>query len=524
MFAVAFLSSLVSAWERSRETFWLQTGFSVSLTLRAIGLALLLGVPTGLVLTRLPRLANPVIAALATVQTVPSLVLLALMIPLLGIGQPAALFAAVVYSLFPIVLNTYVGIRQVNPAVRDAARGMGMTDRQLLWRVELPLGLPVLLAGVRAGAVNAAGMIVIAALIGAGGLGDYVVNGMTRDDSGLIWLGTLPVLALTFFLYGALGGIATLAQRNANLGMSLGGGLIVALSLYAAADAVRHVVSPRRADVVIATKDFTEGQVLSEVLKQMIEGNTGLSTEIKSNLGTIVILKALETGQIDAYPEYTGNLLTGKDALDLPVPEDRSRITAIVRAGMHERFGLAFLEPFGLNNTYAPSVKAEVAQRYGLKKISDLRRVPELRVVIDQSFLTRPDGWKGLIAKYDLHFARPPQQVSPNLLYKALEQGEADLVIGFATDWQIRALKLVVLDDDRGYFPSYHAAPLVREALLQRHPEVKTALDRLTGQIDDDTMRGLNYEVAVRRRSERDVVREFLRVRRLVPAQRAGSQ
>src|SRR4051812_22434522 len=145
MFAVAFFTELASAWERSHDGFWHQVGLSVALTLRAVGLALLLGMPAGLMLTRLPRIADPVIAGLATLQTIPSLVLLALMIPVLGIGQPAALFAAVVYSLFPIVLNTYVGISQVSPAVRDAARGMGMTDRQLLWRVELPLGLPVLL-------------------------------------------------------------------------------------------------------------------------------------------------------------------------------------------------------------------------------------------------------------------------------------------------------------------------------------------------------------------------------------------
>jgi glycine betaine/choline ABC-type transport system substrate-binding protein len=192
------------------------------------------------------------------------------------------------------------------------------------------------------------------------------------------------------------------------------------------------------------------------------------------------------------------------------VPADRSSITDLVREEMRRRYGLVLLEPFGLNNTYAPCVTQETARRYGLRTISDLRRVPQLRVVIDLSFRTRPDGWPGLVEKYGLRFNQPPQQVSPNLLYRALEQKEADLIIGFATDWQIQSLNLVVLEDDRSYFPSYHAAPLVRESVLQRHPEVGKALGRLANKIDDQTMRRLNYQVAVEHRSEAEVAQQFL--------------
>src|SRR5262245_23946892 len=229
-----FITNLASAWERSQDTFWPRVFVFASLTLRGLGLALLIGIPVGLALTRLPRVAAPIIAVLAGVQTVPSLVLLGLMIPLLGIGQPPTLFAAVVYSLFPIVMNTYVGITQVSPALRDAARGMGMTGRQVLWNVELPLALPVLLAGVRTGAIYATATIVTCAYIGAGGLGDFIYNGMSRRDPGLIWLGAIPVLIVTFMLFWGLGAIAWLSKRNSSLGMSLGGGLIVLLSAYAA--------------------------------------------------------------------------------------------------------------------------------------------------------------------------------------------------------------------------------------------------------------------------------------------------
>jgi osmoprotectant transport system permease protein len=509
MFA-AFFDELANAFRRSQGSFWPQMRLFLSLTLQGLGLALLVGIPAGILLTRLRRIAGPVIALLALLQTVPSLVLLGLLIPLLGIGQRPALFAAVVYSLFPVVLNTYVGITQVSPAVRDAARGMGMTDRQVLWNVELPLAFPVVLVGVRTGAVYASAMVVIGAYIGAGGLGDYIYNGMSRDDSGLIWLGALPVLALTLLLFWGLGGLAWLARKNPGLGMSLGGGLILALSGYAAYEFVGRAWRPGRAGVVIGAKDFTEGQILAEVVKQMVEAHTDLHAEIRSNLGTSVVFKAIRSGDIDIYPEYTGNLLTNKEALDLPVPADKSAITGLVRQEVRRRFGLVLLEPFGLNNTYAPCVTRETARRYRLRKVSDLRRTPRLRVVIDLSFLTRPDGWQGMVDRYDLHFDKEPRQVSPNLLYKALEQKEADLVIGFATDWQIESLKLVVLEDDRGYFPSYHAAPLVREAVLERYPQLGGALNRLAGRIDDRAMRRMNYQVAVEKRSEEEVAREFL--------------
>jgi glycine betaine/choline ABC-type transport system substrate-binding protein len=193
------------------------------------------------------------------------------------------------------------------------------------------------------------------------------------------------------------------------------------------------------------------------------------------------------------------------------VPADKSTITPLVRREMQSRYGLVLMEPFGLNNTYALCMTRQTARRDRLQKISDLRRVPQLRVVIDLSFRDRPDGWDGLVKRYGLRFDEMPKQVSPDLLYEPLKQEKADLVVGFATDWQIQALDLAVLQDDLGYFPSYLGAPLVREAVLKSHPEIKAVLNGLGGRIDDQTMRELNYEVAVKKRSETEVVREFLK-------------
>jgi osmoprotectant transport system permease protein len=513
MLLASFLSDLASAWERKPD-FWQQTGVFLSLVLRGLGLALLIGIPMGVLLNRVARLSAPVIAVLGLLQTIPSLVLLALLIPWLHTGEPPALFATVVYSLFPIVMNTHVGLMQVPLPVRDAARGMGMTGQQILLKVELPLAFPVVLAGVRTAAIYAIGVVTICTYIGAGGLGDYISSGLSLQDKGLIWLGALPILVLTLALFWSLGGLAQIARWNSAFGLILGGSVIVALSVYAAyliAKPFWQTGPPERAVVRIGSKDFVEGKILTEILKQMLQTHTDLDVETNSNLGVGVILLALQSGAIDLYPEYTGNLLTSKEALNRPVPEDKTTITELVRREMRERYHLVLLETFGLNNTYAPCLRQKVARKYGLRKISDLRRVPQLRVVFDVSFADRPDGWLGLVAKYDLRFSSPPQQMAPDLMYQALESNAADLVIGFATHWQIRAFNLVVLDDDRGYFPNYHGAPLVRADTLARHPEIATVLNRLHNRIDDDAMRRMNYQVAKEKRSEEEVARTFLR-------------
>jgi osmoprotectant transport system permease protein len=379
--------------------------------------------------------------------------------------------------------------------------------------VELPLALPVILAGVRTGAVYAIGIVTIAALMGAGGLGDYIVTGMARGDNGSIYLGVLPILAITFLFFWSLGTVAWLARRNSGLGLILGGGLIVLLAGYAV---LEPFVRPRRADVVIGSKNFTAGRILSEIFRLMLQAHTDLSIDLTTNLGSKLTYKALLGGDIDLYPEYSGNLLTAKDALGLPVPSDKAAITPLVRREMPRRFHLLALEPLGVNDVYVPCTTRELADKYHLRTISDLRRVPELRVVVDLEFMDREDGWKGMVQTYDLHFRKPPTRTDPGYMYKALQRGEADVVIGFATDWQIDALKLATLADDRDYFPTYHAVPLVRDSLVQRHPQVATVLNKLAGKIDDAALRRMVYQVAQEHRSEAEVAREFLRQHKLL--------
>jgi osmoprotectant transport system permease protein len=497
------LSQLFTAW--GRADFWEETLLFLSMLLRSLGIALLVGIPAGILLTRAARISSPIIAVLALLQTFPSLALLGLLIPWLGIGQKAAVFLAVVYSLFPIVMNTYVGITQVPPAIRDAALGMGMTRGQVLRNVDLPLAVPVILAGVRTGAIYAIGIITVCALAGAGGLGLYIVRGMSRSDNLLIGQGAIPLLLLTMLLFWGLGALAWLSRRNSRLGLALGGGLILLLSGYAVVEWAR----PRKEVIRLASKNFVEGEILAEIHRQLLEAHTDLTVEVVPNLAPSVIYQAILQGEIDLYPEYTGNLLTNKQALNLPVPRDKSTITTLVREQMDRRFHLRLLGTFGLNNTYALCMPRPFARKHGLETISDLRKVPRARIVVDLDFRDRPDGWNGLVKTYGLRLPLP-RQLSPDLRYKTLLSNQADIICGFATDWEIEAYDLKVLKDDKGYFPNYHGAPLVREEVMQQYPQIAEVLGRLKGQIDDKTMRRLNYQVAREKRSEAEVAREFL--------------
>jgi len=268
--------------------------------------------------------------------------------------------------------------------------------------------------------------------------------------------------------------------------------------------------APRADRVVVGSKNFTEQDILGEIIAQQLERRTALHVERKLHLGgTFVCQRALEAGEIDVYPEYTGTALVA--ILRQPPDADPDSAFARVRAGYAARYHAAWLPPFGFDNTFAMLVRGSDARRLGLATISDAARVsPPLRAGFGYEFADRADGWPGLAARYGLRLAAAPRTMDLGLTYRALADSVVDLIAGNSTDGQIASLDLVQLVDDRRYFPSYQAAPVVREAALERHPEIRAALAELAGRIADSTMRRLNYEVDVEHRSAAEVARAFL--------------
>jgi osmoprotectant transport system substrate-binding protein len=263
--------------------------------------------------------------------------------------------------------------------------------------------------------------------------------------------------------------------------------------------------------IVVGSKNFTESDLLGEIVAQQVERRTGLAVERRFHLGgTFVCHQAITSGRIDVYVEYTGTAYTA--VLKYPPVADRDSVYHTVARDYPTRFGLDWGEPFGFDNTFAITVRHRDATRYGLTRVSDLARVaPRWTAGFGYEFLERADGFRGLADTYGLQFAAPPTAMDLGLTYRALAEGKVDVIAGNSTDGQIQALDLVVLQDDRHYFPPYQAAPVVRRAAIERHPGISAALAELGGRISDAEMRRLNALADVEHRDIASLARDWLR-------------
>jgi osmoprotectant transport system permease protein len=396
--------------------------------------------------------------------------------------------------LLPIVRNTFTGISNVDPAIREAGRGMGMTGRQLLWQVEIPLALGVIFAGIRIATVTGVGVATIGAAIGAGGLGMFIFRGVSMVDGRLILAGAIPaaLLALAADL-----GLGFLEKRFSRL--------LGILCLVAVLPSCTN-----RESIVIGSKNFTEQVILGEMLAQHIERTTNLRVDRRLNLGgTLVCHEALAAGQLDLYVEYTGTGLTA--VLKEPPINDAAQVYEKVKAAYESRFHVVWTEPLGFNNTFAIIIRKADADRLGISTISEAApHTVNWTAGFGYEFIEREDGYKGLARLYALRFPSPPRVMDLGLTYKAVAAKQVDFIAGNSTDGLIDALGLTVLEDDKRYFPPYDAVPLVRRETIEKHPEIRQALKELGGKVSEDEMRRLNYAVDGERRDVKEVVKEFL--------------
>jgi len=265
----------------------------------------------------------------------------------------------------------------------------------------------------------------------------------------------------------------------------------------------------------IGSKNFTEQIILAELLKQYLESHAGLQVESRVNLGgTLMCHQAVRAGEIDLYVEYTGTALTavlGEAPDGSPVEVYRR-----VKSGYAERFGLEVLEPLGFNNTFAIVVRGEDARRLKLRTLSDAaQKVPAWRAGFGYEFMERQDGFPGLGKAYNLRLEGSPRTMELGLLYRALMEKQVDLVAGNSTDGIISASDLVILEDDRHYFPPYDAVPVAGRKVMEEHRELGAALHALAGKISEDEMRRMNYAVDGLHGEIRQVVTDYLRAKHL---------
>jgi osmoprotectant transport system permease protein len=491
----------------------------LQLTLAALAVGTLLSVPLGILVHRLPRLEAPVLGAAGVIQTIPALALLAIMVPLLsglgleGIGYLPAFLGLVLYSLLPILRNTVTGLAGVDPALREAADGLGLTAGQRLWRVELPLALPVIIAGVRTAAVWTVGMATLSTPVGAPSLGNYIFSGLQTRNLDAVLVGCVAAAALALLLDGLVRLVATGHGEGRRARLAAGALGLLALAAWALGAWAAGERDARASVVRIGAKTFTEQYVLAQILAGEAR-SAGAPVEVRASLGSTVAFDALVRGDIDAYVEYTGTiwatLMHRSDA-----GAGRAAVLAAVRRWLEETHGVGIAAELGFENTYAFAMRRREAEALGIRTLGDLApHARRLRAAGDYEFWSRPE-WKAVRAAYGIDFAEK-RSMDPSLMYAAVARGQVDVITAFSTDGRIDAFDLVALVDDRGAIPPYDAVVLVGPGLARRRPEVVAAFARLGGTIDAARMRELNRAVDEDGRAPAAVAREFLGERRLL--------
>jgi osmoprotectant transport system permease protein len=479
----------------------------LELSLLALALAMAISLPLAIAVAARPRIASPIVAAAGVVQTVPSLALLALMVPILAgtgwlspFGFPPALIALTLYAILPILRNAITGLRGVDPAAREAALGMGMSARQLRWIVELPLAAPVIAAGVRTAAVWTVGAATLATPIGQPCLGNYIFAGLQTRNFAMLLAGVVAAAALAIALDALLGAAEhALAGRHKRRAWIPAGGLaalVIAIALLphalgggsdAAGSPTRPAGDARVTQIRIGGKTFTEQYILVELLSARL-AQVGVTGEVVQGLGSTVVFDALAHGDLDAYVDYSGTLWTNEMKRDAGVPG--WQLNAELAGWLASEYGIRSLPPLGFENTYALAVRRETADRLGLRTLADLARHPELSIGGDYEFFGRAE-WTSVRRAYGLRFARRTS-FDPSLLYEALADNQVDVISAFSSDGRIAAYDLVVLADPRGALPPYDAMILLGRRVA-RDERVACALAGL--HVDADQMRRANAMV-----------------------------
>ena len=485
----------------------------------AIVAAVLIGVPTGIALTRYRALRGPVLGVANVMQTVPSLALFGFLIPLPfigGIGARTALVALVLYSLLPIIRNTVTGILGVEPSVREAAVAMGMTDGQILRQVELPLAMGVIVTGIRVATVIAVGVTTIAAAVGAGGLGVYIFRGLRQYDNNLLLAGALSAALLSLAADFLLGLVERRFSIEAKHRLTATGKARIALAAFALLLVIVGVVfwrnnkemaSSAQARVVVGSKDFTESALLAEIVAQMLEAR-GVSVERRFELGGNLPHEAMVSGTLDLYPEYTGTCFTAI-LHHAPISDPRA-VYEQVKQEYANNFKVEVSRPLGFENTFAILVRGADARQLNLKTISDAAsHAPRWRAGFGQDFMSRADGYPGFSKAYGLKF-KELREMDLSLTYIALSSNQVDLIAANSTEGRITTMDLFQLEDNRHFFPPYEAVYLVRQDSLTRVPALREVLSKLANAISTDEMRRLNYEIDGNKRDPKEVVKEWI--------------
>ena len=466
----------------------------LQLTLLALALGVGLSVPLGVLVSRSRRLEGAVLGVASAIQTIPSLALLAFMVPALAalgltsIGFLPALLGLFLYSILPILRNTVAGLAAVDPALIEAARGVGMTPREQLRRVELPLAMPFIVAGIRTSAVWTVGTATLSTPVGAPSLGNYIFSGLQTRNYAAVLVGCVAAAALALLLDALVRALeaGVRDRRRALVWVSVGA--LGLLGAFAAGAAARDLARRDDDRVAIGSKTFTESYILSRIVAGELARATGLPTEAVESLGSTVAFDALKSGQIGAYVDYSGTIWA-TIMKRTEVPRDRAEVLREVERYLLAEHGIVVAAALGFENAYALAMRREDAVRLGVRTIGELgARARSLAFGGDYEFFQRPE-WRAVEQVYGLA-PREKRSMDPSLMYEAIRTGQVDVISAFSTDGRIVSYDLQVLEDDRGAIPPYDAIVLASAQLAREQPEAIAALRALAGSIASASMHG----------------------------------
>jgi osmoprotectant transport system permease protein len=491
-------------------------GGHMLLSLASLLVGLVISVPLGILASRRPRLGELTLGLAGVIQTVPSLALLALMVLLLRgqIGFVPAFLALTLYSVLPILANTVVGIRGVDPALVEAARGLGMSDRQLLYRVQLPLAAPVIIGGIRTATVLVIGTATLVTPVGGTSLGNYIFSGLESLNHAATIFGCVFAAVLAVVLDQLIRLLEVSARkRNRRLAWTAATCLLLVLlgGLY---EPIQRLVASGTRRAAVASGPFTEQHILNEVLMRRL-AQEGFRADSRPGMSEGIQFQALFHDQVDCIVNYTGNVWT----LLMHQKEctDRATTTREVKRFLREEHGVECLGSLGFENAYAFALRKDVADELGVHSLTDLHRLIDQRasrgkrllIGGDNQFFDRPE-WRQVKGRYQLDEKHIRTiAMDPTLMYRAVRDGEVDVIVGYTSDQRIPAYNLVVLGDPREAIPPYDAVLLLSPA-ASRRPELVSALRTLVDRVQLDAMRQANARVDEEKWTARRAAAELL--------------
>jgi osmoprotectant transport system permease protein len=468
----------------------------------ALALGVAISLPLSVLASRYPRVRWPVLAIASLVQTIPGLALLALFYPLLlgasaltaaafGFSVPAlgflpSLLALTLYAMLPILRNGTTALLGIDPVYIEAADGVGMTAWQRFFRVEAPLAAPVIMGGIRTAAVWTIGAATLSTTVGQTSLGNYIFSGLQTENWVSVAFGCAAAVVLALVVDQFLGLVEAGAVRRDARRISAG---LAGLALGTIA-ALTPLMGGSTRSYTVGAKNFTEQFILAELMAQQLERES-VAVRRKSGLGSAVIFRALASGDIDVYVDYSGTLWTNvMERRDTP---PREAMLPDMTQWMLERHGVSVLGPLGFENAYALAMRQDRATALGVKTIADLSPLASrLTLGSDLEFLGRPE-WSALKKTYGLDF-RAERSFNPTFMYRAVVNGEVDVISAFSSDGRIAADNLLVLADVKHAIPAYDAVILISPKRTS-DATIRRALSPLIGAIPVELMREANLMV-----------------------------